>query len=193
MTGGTVSEGGAWRRLGLGALTVFRGAPRRDRRGTVMASFSRSALASIDIDFEMVLENHCHSPRRGTVRGFHYQLPPFGQAKLIRVLRGRILDVAVDLRHSAPSYGRHARAELTAGGWNQIYVPACFAHCYCTLEDDTEVLFKLDCEFAPDHARGLRWDDPDLAVDWPIAPAEAIILARDLERPRFRELDEAFP
>ena len=137
-------------------------------------------------------ENHCWSQKTGTIRGFHYQVSPYAQPKLIRVTRGRILDVNVDLRKGSPTFGRHVMAELDPDGWNQILVPAGFAHCYCTLTDDVEVIFKLGCEYAPKYARGLRWNDPDLAIDWPVSEKDAIVLERDLNRPRFHDLTEFF-
>lgn len=172
---------------------MFAAHRREDVRGYVMATYSREFFASIGIRTDFVHENHCVSPRRGTIRGFHYQLPPYGQAKLIRVTRGRILDVAVDLRKGSPTFSQHVKVELSPDGWNQILVPVGFAHCYCTLEDDTEGIFKLGCEYATNHAVGLAWNDPDLGVEWPVLEDEAIVLPRDLDRPRFSELTRFFP
>ncbi len=188
-----VVEGLEVKPLQIPAILVFRAERWEDRRGYVVPTYNKAFFASLGIGTDFVHENHCFSPRRGTVRGFHYQLPPHGQAKLIRVTRGRILDVNVDLRKGSPSFGRHAKAELAPGGWNQILVPIGFAHCYCTLEDDTEVIFKLGSLFAPGHTAGLAWNDPDLDITWPITAAEAIVLGRDLKRPRFRDLTEFFP
>lgn len=191
--GGTVSEGLESQALEIPAIRVFRSPKREDPRGYVMPTYNKAYFAALGIETEFVHENHCWSPKTGTVRGFHYQLPPFGQPKLIRVTKGRILDVNVDLRRGAPSFGRHVKADLAPGGWDQIYVPAGFAHCYCTLEPNTEVVFKLGCQFAPDHARGLAWNDPGLGIDWPVRPEDAIVLPRDLARPRFQDLTEFFP
>jgi dTDP-4-dehydrorhamnose 3,5-epimerase len=190
---GTVVEGLETRTLAIPDLRVFRGPRHDDRRGWVMPTYSRDFLASLGIPFDLVHENHCFSPRRGTIRGFHHQLPPHGQAKLIRVTRGRILDVNVDLRKGSPTFGRHVKVELAPDGWSQILVPVGFAHCYCTLEDDSEVIFKLGAAYAPAHAAGLAWNDPDLGIEWPVAEAEAIVLERDLRRPRLSELTEFFP
>lgn len=189
---GTLTEGLEIRSLEIPEIKLLRAAKKQDSRGWVMPSFSLNGLRAAGIDFLPLHENHCLSPRRGTVRGFHYQLPPFGQGKLIRVTRGRMLDVNVDLRRGSPTFGRHVMAELDPEGWNQILVPAGFAHCYLTLTDDCETIFKLDQEFAPGHARGLAWNDPDLGIDWPITEAEAIVLPRDLERPRFSAVTEFF-
>ncbi len=172
---------------------MFRAERRGDQRGYVIPTYNKAFFASLGIHTDFVHENHCLSPRRGTVRGFHYQFPPFGQARLIRVTRGRPLDVNVDLRKSSPTFGRHVKAELTPEGWNQVLVPLGLAHCYCTLEDNTEVIFKLGSQFATRHAVDLAWSDPDLGIEWPITPDEAIVLERDLDRPRFSELAEFFP
>lgn len=179
--------------LSIPDIKIFRAEPRSDSRGAVMSTYNRLFFTEIGLEFDVVHENHCWSPRLGTVRGFHYQLPPYAQPKLIRIVRGRMLDVNVDLRRSSPTFGRHVAAELTPQAWNQIFVPAGFAHCYCTLEDDTEVIFKNGAPFAPMHARGLAWNDPDLDIAWPITAEEAIVLQRDLDRPRFSALTEFFP
>jgi len=189
----TISEGLEVRCLEIPDLKVLRAAPHHDRRGWVMPTFSVQGLLDDGIPFPVVHENHCWSPRAGTIRGFHYQLPPYAQPKLVRVTRGRMLDVNVDLRCSSPTFGRHVTVELDPGGWNQILVPAGFAHCYCTLTEDCEVIFKLGAEYAPRYARGLRWNDPDLGVAWPLGESDAIVLDRDLDRPRFRDLTELFP
>jgi dTDP-4-dehydrorhamnose 3,5-epimerase len=129
-------------------IRVFRGARHGDFRGWVGPTYNRDYFP-LGLKFDLAHENHCFSPRRGTIRRFHYQLPPHGQAKLIRVTRGRMLDVNVDLRRGSPTFGRHVKVELTPDGWSQILVPVGFAHCYCTLEDDTEVIFKLGAAYAP--------------------------------------------
>jgi dTDP-4-dehydrorhamnose 3,5-epimerase len=179
--------------LEIPEIKLFRAERREDRRGYVVPTYDKAFFAPLGVHTDFVHENHCYAARRGTVRGFHYQLPPYGQAKLIRITRGCLLDVNVDLRKGSPTFGRHVKAELTPGGWNQILVPVGFAHCYCTLEDDTEVIFKLGHQFAPHHAAGLAWNDPDLGIVWPITEGEAIVLERDLARPRFSQLTEFFP
>lgn len=190
---GTVVEGLEKKPLEIPEILVFRSARIEDPRGFVQPTYSTEYFRSLGIDQTFVHENHCFSPKRGAMRGFHYQLPPFGQPKLIRVTRGRIFDVNVDLRKGSPTFGRHTKVELTPQEWHSTYVPSGFAHCYCTLEDDTEVLFKLGRPFAPDHARGLQWNDSGLAVDWPIKEGDVIVLDRDMDRPRFSDLTEIFP
>ena len=174
-------------------LKLIRAKTKEDHRGWIVPAYNKLTLQEAGIHFEVIHENHCWSPRAGTVRGFHYQLPPYGQAKLIRVTKGRILDVNVDLRKGSPTFGGHVKTELDPNEWNQIFVPVGFAHCYCTLTDNVEVIFKLGCEFAPMHARGLAWNDPDLGIDWPIEESQAIVLERDLNRPNFKNLMEFFP
>jgi dTDP-4-dehydrorhamnose 3,5-epimerase len=186
-------EGLEMKPLEIPEIRVFRAKRREDARGYVVPTYSKAYFASLGIRTDFVHENHCFSHRRGTIRGFHYQLPPYGQAKLIRVTHGRMLDVNVDLRKGSPTFGRHVKAELAPDNWNQILVPVGFAHCYCTLEDDSEVIFKLGCQFAPRHAVGLAWNDPDLGIEWPVSESDAIVLERDRNRPRFSQLTEFFP
>lgn len=190
---GIIVEGLEIQALDIPALKIFRAEPKQDIRGTVTPTFNRLFLEKLDIAFEIVHENHCVSQKKWTVRGFHYQLPPHGQAKLIRVTHGRILDVNIDLRKSSETFGQYCQVELGPDTWNQILVPEGFAHCYCTLEDHTEVIFKLGSPFAPSSATGLAWNDPDLQIPWPVSEDSAIVLDRDLQRPRFSTLTEWFP
>ena len=190
---GTLDEPLEAKRLKFPEIIIFRAEARTDARGSVTPSFNALQLASLGINFTFYQENHCISPKRSTVRGFHYQLPPHGQSKLIRVTSGRILDVNVDIRQGSPTFGKHVAVELSATGWDQIYIPEGFAHCYCTLEHNCEVVFKLGHPFAPDHARGIAWNDPALGIDWPITPDEATVLQRDLDHPPFAELQDVFP
>ena len=156
-----------------------------DCRGIFSETYSRKTLAEVGIDIEFVQDNHASSTRRGTVRGLHFQSPPRAQAKLIRVARGSAFDVAVDLRRSSPTYGRHVSVVLTAAAGNQMLVPVGFAHGYMTLEPDTEVLYKVSDYYAPDHDRGLLWNDPSLGIPWPIPEPEAVVSDKDREQPRF--------
>ncbi|MFN4284044.1 MAG: dTDP-4-dehydrorhamnose 3,5-epimerase [Alphaproteobacteria bacterium] len=189
---GTVIEGLDVRQLDIPALRLFRSAETRDARGSVASVYNRAQFSSLGITDDFVQENHCATALRYTVRGFHFQSPPHGQSKLIRVVKGRILDVNVDLRRGSPTYGRHAMAELSAGGWDQIYVPIGFAHCYATLEDESETIFKLGSAYAPKYASGLAWNDPALGIDWPFPADQAIVLPRDLDRPSLAEIGAPF-
>ena len=161
--------------------------PRRlgDRRGFFSETYSRRTLVEAGIDIEFVQDNHSLSARRGTVRGLHFQTPPHAQDKLVRVVRGSVFDVAVDLRRGSPTYGRHASAVLSAEAWNQILVPVGFAHGFMTLEPDTEVVYKVSGYYAPDHDEGLAWNDPVLGIRWPIPEEEAALSDKDRGLPGF--------
>lgn len=163
-----------------------------DRRGFVSETYKRRDFVEAGIDCEFVQDNHTLSVDAGVVRGLHFQIPPFAQAKLIRVARGRIFDVAVDIRHGSPSFGRHVAVELSSEDWNQIFVPAGFAHGFCTLEPNTEVLYKVTSYYSPAHDRGLLWNDPALAIDWPVDPRDAVLSEKDKKWPRLSELPEFF-
>jgi len=168
--------------------------PRRfhDYRGYFVETFSRREFEKISIPNDFVQDNQSFSLHRGTVRGLHFQAPPHSQAKLIRVLRGSIYDVAVDLRRGSPTYGRWCATTLTADKGNQLFVPQGFAHAFCTLESGTEVAYKVDDYYAPECDAGLVWNDPDLAIDWPIAAQEAILSEKDAALPRLAEFHSPF-
>ena len=152
-----------------------------DRRGFFSETYNRKALAVIGIDIDFVQDNHSYSADKGTVRGLHFQTPPFAQDKLVRVVRGSVFDIAVDLRQGSPTYGRHVSAVLSAQAWNQILVPIGFAHGFMTLEPDTEVIYKVSNYYAPDHDKGLLWNDPALGINWPLADAEAVFFGQGSE------------
>ena len=137
-------------------------------------------------------DNHAFSAAKGTVRGLHFQTPPFAQAKLVRVTRGAILDVAVDIRVGSPTYGKHTAAVISAAAWNQIFIPVGFAHGLVTLEPDTEVLYKVSNFYAPDHDKGLLWNDPALGIDWGIALIDAQLSAKDKVQPLLANLPAYF-
>ncbi len=163
-----------------------------DPRGYFSETFNRRALEDAGIDFEGVQDNQSFSQARGTVRGFHFQIPPTAQAKLIRVVHGSVFDVAVDIRRGSPTFGRHVIAILGAEGGEQLFIPAGFAHCLCTLKPDTEVLYKVDNYYSAEHERGFRWDDPDLAIAWPVLASAATLSDRDRNLPRFKDLEPVF-
>ena len=165
----------------------------RDERGFFCETYSARAFAGIGIDSVFVQDNHSLSRSAGTVRGLHFQRPPRAQAKLVRVLRGRVLDVCVDLRRSSPSFGRHVTAELDADDGAEIFVPAGFAHGFCTLEPDTEVAYKVDAHYAADHEDGIVWNDPALDIDWPVRPGDAVISPKDAALPSFDPARAVFP
>ncbi len=125
----------------------------------------------------------------GTVRGLHYQAPPCAQAKLVRVVQGRILDIAVDIRRSSPTFGQWVAAEISAADGSEIFVPVGFAHGICTLEPDTAVLYKVSDYYSPAHDLGIRWNDPAIGVTWPIGEADAILSDKDRSLPFMRDAD----
>lgn len=163
-----------------------------DARGFFSEVYKQSDLAAAGFDSVFVQDNHTFSAPVGTLRGLHFQTPPFAQHKLVRVVRGRILDIAVDIRRSSPSFGKHVAVELSAANWRQMLIPIGFAHGFVTLEADCEVLYKVTAPYSPDHDRGLAFDDPDLAIDWPLPPGGAVLSDRDRRWPRLRDLADAF-
>ena len=163
-----------------------------DGRGFFSEVYSRRTLARCGIDADFVQDNHSFSARRGTVRGLHFQLPPHAQDKLVRVTRGSAFDVAVDLRSASPTWGRHVCVVLSAEAWNQVLIPVGFAHGFMTLEPDTEVVYKVSDHHAPDHERGLRWNDPRLGIRWPIAEGEAVLSDKDRQWPGLAEFVTPF-
>jgi dTDP-4-dehydrorhamnose 3,5-epimerase len=163
-----------------------------DARGHFSETYSRQDFTALGIAEEMVQDNHSFSAPHGTVRGLHFQLPPRAQAKLVRVLRGRILDVAVDIRFDSPSYGRHVAVELSAENGLMLYVPVGFAHGFATLEPNTEVAYKVSDIYAPDCDRGLAWDDAALGIDWGVAPEAAVLSDKDRRHPSLADLGKVF-
>jgi len=168
--------------------------PRRhgDERGFFCETYNRKALAEIGISEDFVQDNQAFSAMRYVLRGLHYQKPPRAQAKLVRVSRGAVFDVVVDIRRGSPTFGRWMSVVLSAGEGNQIYVPGGFAHGYCTLEPDSEVLYKVSDNYAPETEAGLRWNDPDLAIRWPAGPDQVVVSAKDQRLPLFAEMGEDF-
>lgn len=179
-------------RTAIPDVLILRPKRHGDHRGFFSETYSRPVLAAAGIDLDFVQDNHAYSAAKGTVRGLHFQTPPFAQAKLIRVTRGAILDVAVDIRRNSPTFGRHVAVQIDAESWNQILIPAGFAHGLCTLTEDVEVLYKVSAPYAPDHDKGLAWDDPDLGIAWPVTGEAAILSAKDKTQPLLRDLPAYF-
>lgn len=175
----------------LPEVKLIRPARFGDERGFFSETFNRDRLEEARIAFSPFQDNHACSRARGTVRGLHWQAAPLAQAKLVRVLRGAIFDVAVDIRPGSPTFGRHAAVELDADNWLQLFVPAGFAHGYCTLTADCEVFYKVDRPWSKAHERGLRWNDPALAIPWPVPPEQAVIHPRDAAFPLLGAVEAA--
>jgi dTDP-4-dehydrorhamnose 3,5-epimerase len=164
-----------------------------DARGWFSETFNSRLYAEAGIPADFVQDNESRSEAMGTLRGLHFQLPPYAQAKLVRCTRGRILDVIVDIRHGSPTFGQHTRVELSAEDGAQVYVPVGFAHGFCTLEPDCEISYKVTAYYAPECDRGLAFDDPSLGIQWPFPPEQLVLSDRDRKHPRLADLGEVFP
>ena len=164
-----------------------------DSRGFFMESYKEADWRPILGDRPFIQDNQSLSAEIGTVRGLHYQMTPFTQTKLVQALRGRILDVAVDLRRGSPTFGRHVALELAAGDGRQVFVPEGFAHGFMTLEPDSMVAYKVTNRYEPKSERGIAWDDPDLAIAWPAAlRTKATLSPRDRQWPRLKDATDLF-
>ena len=163
-----------------------------DVRGFFSEVYNRSTWGSSGLDFEFVQDNHSFSAAVGTLRGLHFQTPHAAQAKLVRVGRGRILDVAVDIRRSSPTFGKYVAVELSAENWRQLLVPIGFAHGFVTLERDTEVLYKTTAVYSLANDRGIAWDDPDIGVAWPFPASGPVLSDKDRRWPRLRDAQDLF-
>lgn len=150
-----------------------------DDRGFFSETWNKAALAAAGLDVDFVQDNHSHSAARGVLRGLHLQLGAHAQDKLVRVARGAIWDVAVDLRPGSPTLGRWAALDVSAERWNQLFVPKGFAHGFVTTEPNTEVIYKVSEYYAPEWERTVAWDDPALAIDWPVAAGDVQLSAKD--------------
>lgn len=164
-----------------------------DARGYFMETYNRQAFANAGIEEVFVQDNVSLSADIGTVRGLHFQAHPFAQAKLVRVVRGRILDVALDLRRSSATYGQHVAVELTAENRLQLLVPVGFAHGFCTLQPNTEVAYKVTAHYSSAHDQGVAWNDPALGIDWPVDADRAILSHKDTQYPSLGDLPVYFP
>jgi len=162
-----------------------------DHRGYFVEVFNQKTLSDFGIDMSVVQENQSFSTTAGTVRGLHFQTPPHPQAKLIRVLSGRIFDVAIDIRAGSPTYRKWVAVELTALGGEQLFIPAGFAHGFCTLEPNTEVSYLVDAVYTPQCDRAILWNDPDLGIAWPDI-AGALVSEKDEQAPRLAAIPPPF-
>lgn len=159
-----------------------------DGRGFFCETHNTSTWEKAGLHYNFVQDNHSLSRDVGTLRGLHFQIGPFAQDKLIRVLRGRILDVAVDLRRSSPTFKKYVGVELSYENWRQLLIPIGFAHGFVTLEPNTEVLYKVTNFYSPAHDHGVAWDDPELNIDWPINKSQVILSQKDEKLPRLSQV-----
>lgn len=157
-----------------------------DRRGFFSETYNRSVFAKAGVALEFVQDNHSLSAEAGTVRGLHFQVAPKAQAKLVRVARGAIFDVVVDVRKSSPGFGKWTSATITAERGEQIFIPAGYAHGFCTLEPDTEVLYKVSDYYSPEHEVGIFWDDPAIGIRWPLQ-GKALLSVKDEKNPLLKD------
>jgi dTDP-4-dehydrorhamnose 3,5-epimerase len=158
-----------------------------DARGFFSETWNQPRYAAAGIPGPFVQDNHARSSERGVLRGLHVQIGPNAQGKLIRVTRGSIWDVAVDVRHGSPTFGRHVGAVLSADNWQQLWVPVGFLHGYCTLDADTEVIYKVTADYDKAAERGVIWNDPDIGIEWPIEADQTILSDKDKVLPRLAD------
>ena len=177
------------RQLGLEGVGEI--APKRfqDPRGFFSETYNSKAMAQAGIGSAFVQDNHSYSAAAGVLRGLHYQLAPKAQGKLIRVVRGRILDVAVDIRRGSKTFGRWVSVEISAEKWNQVFVPPGFAHGFVTVEPDTEVIYKVTEFYSPEHDRSIRYDDPDIGIKWPMSGSKLQLSDKDRQAPFLRDAE----
>jgi dTDP-4-dehydrorhamnose 3,5-epimerase len=193
-------EGGAIRNhgnveavpLALDGVMLVRARRFGDARGFFTEAYNRADFLAVGIDSVFVQDNQSFSAPRGTIRGLHFQTPPHAQAKLVRVLRGAILDVVVDIRRNSPTFGRHLAVELDHAEGQQLFVPEGFAHGFCTLTPDTEVFYKVTDIYAPQCDRGIAWNDPALGIEWPVDAADASLSDKDRHQPFLSEAELVF-
>lgn len=180
------------RALALEGVLEIRPGQFADERGFFSEVWNEAAWREAGIEQAFVQDNHSLSKQRGVLRGLHYQAPPMAQVKLVRVTRGSVFDVAVDIRKGSPTFSSWVSAVLSAERWNQLLVPAGFAHGFLTLEDNCEVQYKVSACYSPDHDRAIRFNDPDIAIDWPIASEELILSDKDRAAPLLADAQPGF-
>lgn len=163
-----------------------------DARGFFVETWNADRFRQAGLAQDFVQDNHSYSAEAGTIRGLHYQSPPHAQAKLVRVMRGAVIDVAVDVRKDSPTYGRHVRALLSAENGAQLFVPTGFLHGFATLDPHTDVAYKVTDYYAQPNDGGVLWNDPDLAIDWGVDPARAVLSDKDASAPRFADFKSPF-
>lgn len=180
-------------RLAIEGLALLKPARFGDHRGFFSETYNRRRFAeAVGVDVEFVQDNHSLSRDAGTLRGLHFQRPPTAQGKLVRVVRGAVLDVAVDLRRASPTFGQHVAVELSAENGDQFWIPPGFAHAFCTLVPDTEFVYKVTNYYSPADDGGIIWNDPDLAITWPFPVDRLTLSDKDTKLPRLADLPAIF-
>jgi dTDP-4-dehydrorhamnose 3,5-epimerase len=176
------------RETALAGVLEIRPARFGDPRGFFSETWNKAAMAASGLAFDFVQDNHSMSAARGVVRGLHFQLPPAAQDKLVRVSKGAIFDVAVDIRRASPTFGHWVGVELSAAKWNQLLIPTGFAHGFMTLEENCEVQYKVTAPYAPELEQSIRWDDPEIGIEWP-AMGDLTLSDKDAAAPMLADLD----
>jgi dTDP-4-dehydrorhamnose 3,5-epimerase len=180
------------RPLEIDGLVELRPRRWRDERGFFSEVWRDEWFAQAGASGCFVQDNHSHSAKRGVLRGLHFQAPPVAQDKLVRVARGSIFDVAVDIRRGSATYGQWAGLVISAEDWNQLWIPRGFAHGFVTLEDDTDVLYKVTAPYSPEYERTIRFDDPALGIDWPLERTEILLSPKDQSAPLLSGVETGF-
>lgn len=163
-----------------------------DERGWFSETWNAQRLKEAGIDLSFIQDNQSFSAETGVLRGLHFQTPPVAQDKLVRVLRGSIYDVAVDLRSSSPTFGKYVGVELSSENGKQLLIPKGFAHGFITLQPQTEVFYKVTAPYSPDHDRGVAHDDPSLKIDWGIPLQKRILSDKDRKLPLLADIEKCF-
>jgi dTDP-4-dehydrorhamnose 3,5-epimerase len=163
-----------------------------DARGYFCETYRRDLFAAAGIAADFIQDNESLSVSAGTVRGLHYQAPPFAQAKLVRVTAGAAFDVAVDIRTGSPTFGQFVATTLSADNGEQLFIPEGFAHGFCSLSENTLLTYKVSAAYSPEHDKGMRWNDPDVAIPWPVADADAVLSDKDTGLPRLTDISSPF-
>jgi dTDP-4-dehydrorhamnose 3,5-epimerase len=178
--------------LGLDGVILVTADRFGDDRGFFSETYNKRVWQENGVDVDFVQDNHSVSSQTGTLRGLHFQTPPFAQAKLVRVTRGSVFDVAVDIRRGSPTFGKWVGATLSATQWNQLYVPAGFAHGFVTLEENTEFLYKVSAPYSKENDRSIRFDDPSFGIEWPISSGQLVLSDKDKNAPFVHDVDTGF-
>jgi dTDP-4-dehydrorhamnose 3,5-epimerase len=178
--------------LDIPDVKIIRPVQHGDDRGFFSEVYNCQTLNSAGVELKLVQENFAFSRNVNTLRGIHFQIPPYAQTKLVHVIRGSIFDVAVDLRKGSPWYGKWVSAELSFDNWNQILIPAGFGHGLITLEPDTAVMYKVDEHFSKEHDAGIHWNDPEVNIEWPLTSTSPILSEKDLLLPFLKDFNTPF-
>ncbi len=176
----------------LAGVFMIEAEPFGDARGLFADIYDAAVFKDAGIADDYIQDAVTRSTKKGTVRGLHFQRPPFAQSKLVRVQKGAVFDVVLDLRPKQPTYGRHITLELTDKNWRAVRIPVGCAHGFCTLAEGTEVVYKIAGAYSADHGDGILWHDPDLGIDWPLDAEAVTVSERDTKWPRLSDRQDGF-